>query len=272
MLHSIGVIGVADKIETSAAAKGGISTGDSNAAAVERSQARLDRSFSGGVKRSVEWVPVARTVYSKVPSFSDYVRSDDPTGDLDVNDLYKRSEDALINDINQKLKEKVNIEVERQVAEKVPKMQSAIIREQKMKQLVSDLTDQMQEVNHGFDQIQVLQAQGHEMFYKADATEADITSPETKDLFDRAEAILLSMNATVDCNGTNTSNATGCNSTNATDTGGAEAEGDEVAAAERAIRAESLKLREHKFVLSRLMAEEREKKVCPLWNVAGYHP
>ena len=42
-----------------------------------------------------------------------------------------------------------------QVAEKVTQMQSALIREQKMKQLVSDITGQMQAVDHGFDAIQV---------------------------------------------------------------------------------------------------------------------
>lgn len=73
---------------------------------------------------------------------------------MDINNLYKHSEDALLNDLNQKLKEKVALEVAEQVKEKVPQMQSALIREQKMKQLVSDITDQMVDVNHGFDQIQ----------------------------------------------------------------------------------------------------------------------
>jgi hypothetical protein len=68
--------------------------------------------------------------------------------------------------------------------------------EQKMRQLVSDITDKMQALDKGFDTIQALQAQGHEMSATADATEADIRSPETKDLFDRAEAILLAKAAT----------------------------------------------------------------------------
>ncbi len=201
------------------------------------------RSIVGGQARQVHWVPVSRTadvvaaskrladfatdnaplgatVISPLKTYSssydplsEYVRSDDPTRDMDINGLYKRSEDALLNDLNEKLKEKVALEVQQQVAEKVPQMQSALIREQKMKQLVSDITDQMQAVDKGFDNIQVLQAQGHEMFAAADATEADIRSPETKDLFDRGEAILLAeaaaANATLNC--TNGTNATGCN-------------------------------------------------------------
>ena len=190
-------------------------------------------------QRGVEWVPVARTVY----------------GGDDLNDLYKRSEDALLKDINEKLQEKVAIEVEQQVAEKVPKMQSAIIREQKMKQLVSDITNQMGDVNKGFDQIQVMQAKGHEMFADADRMEADVTSPETKDLFDRAEAILLAMNASADCgNGTN---ASGCNSTNATDTGTEEDAA--VEAAEKAIHAQALSLQRNKIVLSKILHEEHVK-------------
>lgn len=137
--------------------------------------------------------------------------------------------------------------------DKVPQMQSALIREQKMKQLVSDITGQMGDVNHGFDQIQVMQAQGHEMFYKADEMEKEIRSPETKDLFDRAEAILLAMNATVNC--TNGTNATNC--TNATDAGGGGEE--EVAAAEKAIHAQALALREHKLVLSKMLHQEHSK-------------
>ena len=196
----------------------------------------------GGSGRSVHWVPVRSTVplqdaqkrleayrayHFPTSTFDDYVRSDDPTRDMDINNLYKHSEDALLNDLNQKLKEKVALEVAQQVKEKVPQMQSALIREQKMKQLVSDTTGQMVDVNHGFDQIQVMQAQGHEMFSKADEMEKEIRSPETKDLFDRAEAILLAMNATVNC--TNGTNATNC--TNATDAGdGGE---QEVAAAEK---------------------------------------
>jgi len=246
-------------------------------AAAANAQSR-GRGIVGGKARSVQWVPVSHTtVVGGVNSdaakrladyaadkfssshypfkvFDDYVRSDDPTRDMDINSLYKHSEDALLNDLNQKLKEKVALEVQQQVAEKVPQMQSALIREQKMKQLVSDITNQMQDVNHGFDQIQVLQAQGHEMFSKADATEADIRSPETKDLFDRAEAILLAMNATVNC--TNGTNATGCNSTNTTDAG---AGGEDVAAVEKAIRAQSLSLREHKFVLSKMLHQEHVK-------------
>jgi len=199
------------------------------------------RGIVGGQARQVHWVPVSRvadvvaaskrladfatenaplgaisplkTYRSSYDPFRNYVRSDDPTRDMDINGLYKRSEDALLNDLNEKLKEKVALEVQQQVAEKVPQMQSALIREQKMKQLVSDITDQMQAVDHGFDNIQVLQAQGHEMFATADATEADIRIPETRDLFNRAEAILLAeaaaTNATLNC--TNGTNATGCN-------------------------------------------------------------
>jgi hypothetical protein len=48
-------------------------------------------------------------------AFDDYVRSDDPTRDMDINNLYKHSEDALLNDLNQKLKEKVALEVAEQV-------------------------------------------------------------------------------------------------------------------------------------------------------------
>lgn len=122
-----------------------------------------------------------------------------------------------------------------------------------MKQLVSDITGQMVDVNHGFDQIQVMQAQGHEMFSKADEMEKEIRSPETKDLFDRAEAILLAMNATVNC--TNGTNATNC--TNATDAGGGGEE--EVAAAEKAIHEQALSLREHKVVLSKMLHQENAK-------------
>ena len=86
------------------------------------------------------------------------------------------------------------------------------ITSRKHSQLVSDVTDQMHDVDRGFDQIQVLQAQGHEMFSKNDDVEAEIRSKETKDLFDRAEAILLAMTATVNC--TNNVNASGCNGTN----------------------------------------------------------
>jgi len=39
---------------------------------------------------------------------------------------------------------------------------------------VSDITDQMGDVNNGLDKIQVLQAQGHEMFASADSTERQI--------------------------------------------------------------------------------------------------
>ena len=117
----------------------------------------------------------------------------------------------------------------------------------KYSQLVSEVTDQMHDVDRGFDQIQVLQAQGHEMFSKNDDVEAEIRSKETKDLFDRAEAILLAMNATVNC--TNNTNASACNGTNTTD---AEVDG-EVAVATRAIHAEALSLRKQKFELSKML-------------------
>ena len=75
-------------------------------------------------------------------------------------------------------------------------LESTRTPEQKMRQLVSGITDEMQAVDEGFGKIQALQAQGHEMSATTDATEADIRSPETKDLFDRAEAILLAKAAT----------------------------------------------------------------------------
>jgi len=123
------------------------------------------------------------------------------------------------------------------------------ITSRKYSQLVSAVTDQMHDVDKGFDQIQVLQAQGHEMFSKDDGVEAEIRSKETKDLFDRAEAILLAMNATVNC--TNNTNASGCNGTNTTDAG-VDSEV-EVVAAERAIHAEALSLRKQKFELSKML-------------------
>ncbi len=79
---------------------------------------------------------------------------------------------------------------------KLSLLESTRTPEQKMRQLVSGIKDEMQAVDEGFGKIQALQAQGHEMSATTDATEADIRSPETKDLFDRAEAILLAKAAT----------------------------------------------------------------------------
>jgi len=55
--------------------------------------------------------------------------------DMDINGLYKHSEDQLLNDLNEKLKQKVAIEVAQQVSEKVPQMQAALVREDTIKQV-----------------------------------------------------------------------------------------------------------------------------------------
>ena len=54
---------------------------------------------------------------------------------MDINGLYKHSEDQLLNDLNEKLKQKVAIEVAQQVSEKVPQMQAALVREDTIKQV-----------------------------------------------------------------------------------------------------------------------------------------
>ena len=54
---------------------------------------------------------------------------------MDINSLYKHSEDQLLNDLNEKLKQKVAIEVAQQVSEKVPQMQAALVREDTIKQV-----------------------------------------------------------------------------------------------------------------------------------------
>ena len=55
--------------------------------------------------------------------------------DMDINGLYKHSEDQLLNDLNEKLKQKVAIEDARQVSEKVPQMQATLVRENTIKQV-----------------------------------------------------------------------------------------------------------------------------------------
>ena len=54
---------------------------------------------------------------------------------MDINGLYKHSEDQLLNDLNEKLKQKVAIEDARQVSEKVPQMQATLVRENTIKQV-----------------------------------------------------------------------------------------------------------------------------------------
>ncbi|EKX50727.1 hypothetical protein GUITHDRAFT_134859 [Guillardia theta CCMP2712] len=221
------------------------------------SEQESSRKLVGGDRRTVGWVKVDPPKIHISPLHVDASIDD---GSLDS--LYRESENELLSDLREKLQEKVEKEVQRQVKERVPAMQAQLEKEARKKQLVSDITSEMEQVNAGFNAIEDLkvgveahkalflicqQAKQAESAKALEGLEEDMNSDETKTLFQQAMALLNAGNAT------NCSSGADANCTNGTSSELQE----EVTSQEKAILKTNLALKQHQMALHKLVMESK---------------